>query len=301
MKKIILAIVLFVSVTVARAQSESYTMLTDSAVIRVMDETRKFATDVLHLKTGNDFYAWEIDSLTGYIKAKTVKQMYCYVYAYDPRTKKSPLEGAFQYYGNNETGAKKFADSLQQAGHEIMLYKTAGTSAAKITARMLDYSPMSICFILLHEAVHRHRGNTSSGLPYVFEEALCDLVANQHLFDLRAVSFDKSPLLFVYNSVNEKLYALVNETAAGKISLKKANKKLKSILSHADAFQRDRFGYTINHAYLERYRSYCKHYFLLKNALNKTGNHQKFLEQVFALTGTEEEVEQALRKMAEGK
>lgn len=291
------SLLLFLALTTFGVRSqETYQYLSDSARIKAIYQARIYARDSLGLDTGNDFYSWEIDSLTGHIKAKTVKEMYCYVYAYDPHSKRSPLKGAFQYFGNDEQGAKLFADSLRQKGHETMLYKTAGTSAARLTSRMLEYDPLSIRFIVLHEAVHRHRNNSGSGLPYVFEEALGDLVANTCM---PLLSKEDPKTVKEYTDRNEWLYTCINLASNGKISLRRCNREIKKALSGGDRFQNDRFGYPVNHAYLERYVSYCKYYFLLKEVLVRTGDLQLFLMKVFALKGTEKAVAVKLENMAD--
>jgi hypothetical protein len=294
LNKITLSLILTLTVSVVCSQ-DTYQYLSDSARIKAIYQARTYARDSLGLDTGNDFYAWEIDSLTGHIKAKTVRGMYCYVYAYDPRTRRSPLKGAFQYFGNDEQSARAFADSLKQKGHETMLYKTAGTSAAKLTSRMLEYDPLSIRFIILHESVHRHRNNSGSGLPYVFEEALCDLVANTCA---PALAKEDQKTVKAYTDRNEWLYTCINLARDGKISIRRCNREIKKALLSGDRFQNDRFGYKVNHAYLERYVSYCKYYFLLKEVLANTGDLQLFLMKVFALKGKEKEVAAKLEKMA---
>lgn len=289
----IFSLILFLLSGISTRAQETYEWINDSATIKTITTTRAFIVEELKLQTGDDFYAWETDSITGHIKCRTVKNMYCYVYAWDPRTKRSPLGRAFRYFGTDEKAAKAFEDSLKAKKYETMLYKTAGTSAAQITSRLLQYGGYSIRYILLHEAVHRHRGNTNSHLPYVFEEALCDVVA---IKGLQSLINDES--LWVYSNVDWNLHDRIKKAIDGKNSLKKCSKQVAAILREGDAFQKDRFGYTVNHAYLERYTSYCKYYFLIEKLWKKTGSWQNFFDKVFKLEGTEEEVAAQLRKLA---
>lgn len=294
MKPARISFLLLIAFVNTKAQ-QSYEILRDSNDIRAIERARIFAADSLKLNVGKNFYAWEIDSLTGYIKAKTVKKMYCYVYAWDVKNNKSPLDGAFQYFGTDEKKAKKFRRKMRRTGYETMLYKTAGTSAAEITSRMLDYSPSSIRFIILHESVHRHRGNNNLPLPYVFEEALCDLVANMYLPDGDTETDFTKPAKIVMT--NGKVGELINKAASGEMSLKECNKQMRKALKGADMFQRDRYNYKVNRAYLERYSSYCRHYVLLQKVFLKMKDRQKFFDTVFNLKGTEEEIVKQLEAL----
>lgn len=264
-----------------------------AAAIKTIEAARDYITQTLKLETGDDFYTVQADSTQ---VLRTQAAMYCYVYAAQKNALKPVFDAPFKYFDTDHTAARHYADSLQALGYDIMLYHTAGTSAAKLTARMLHYPSNSIAFIMLHESIHRHRQNTDSPLPYIFEEALCDLVANTHVGKVTG-----DDLIDLYIDCNEQIYGLVNDALAGKISKAKCYKRIQKILTRSDAFQRDRFNYEVNNAFLLRYTSYCKYYFLLLKCSQRYDNPAMFYKWVFALKGTEAEIAAALEALSKGK
>ena len=88
--------------------------------------------------------------------------------------------------------------------------------------------------------------------------------------------------------LNENIYQLFNsyidsinqtrKTEDIKNLCDRCNITLHQLLTEADDFQKDRFDYRVNNAYLLKNNNYCKEYFLLKRVLFRAGSIKNFLE-----------------------
>lgn len=276
-------------VTHAESQSRSnYWIDLEENKFQAIAFTQSFITDSLKLDKGKDFYIFEIDTVNG--PKKLSSKVYYYVYASFRNEQRSVFgEDAFKYFHHNDSLAYIYADSLKKAGYDVMVYHTAATSGAKFVQRMLEYAPGTISFIMFHESIHRHRQNTQSKLPYIFEEALGDVTGI--LFSSKAVKTKADKKIHAkFVKTNEKIYALIEKAIKGEISKEKCSVKLKKLLKKGDLFQKDRFNYEVNNAFLLRYTSYIKYYFLLKEVYGKWGDSEVFYSEVFKLSGTEDQV-----------
>ncbi len=218
--------------------------------LQLVKEVRGYLIDSLKLNVGEKFYTEFVDT----------DSMFYYVYVSQKDSVKKVTHDAYIYFGNYPTNAQLKADSFTQIGFDVMVYKTAGTSSAFLNKRLLQYDDLSLTFILIHEAIHRHKYNTGSKILYEYEEALCDVVANAYCGWMSHSSV-KNYVDFVYR--NEKIYQLINECAEFKITQLDAEKKIVKQLKQGTLFQNDRFNYPINNAFLLRYLNYSKHYFEL--------------------------------------
>ena len=88
--------------------------------------------------------------------------------------------------------------------------------------------------------------------------------------------------------MNERLYKRINSTIEKinghpsetiKINAK-CSRKINAILKSSDAFQKDRFNYEVNNAYLLKNSFYSVHYFLLKKVLHTQKSIRKLLEVI---------------------
>lgn len=234
---------------------------------------KKVATlikDSLKLNIGEDFYT----------RFSENDSMFNYVYVSRKDTVSKVTDGAFIYFGNHPYDAKIKADSLTKAGFDVMLYQTAGTSGAFISKRLLEYDELSIAFIMLHEAMHRHIANTHSTIPYEFEESIGDVVANSFCGWYSGANI-KNYFAFAFR--NEEIYTLINRCSKGKLSKEKCGTKIRSQLKDATLFQKDRFDYTVNNAYLLRNLFYTKRYFQLREVYQEIKNPKLFIEEMMKL------------------
>lgn len=238
-----------------------------------IDFIKKVATlvqDSLKLKIGNNFYT----------RFSENDSMFTYVYVSRKDTICKVTDGAFIYFGNHPNDANIKADSFSRYGFDVMIYKTAGTSGAFISKRLLEYDELSIAFIMLHEAMHRHIANCNSKIPYEFEESIGDVIANSFCGWYSGESVKN---YFAFSFRNEEIYSLINKCSNEKLSKAKCDQKIKSLIKNATLFQKDRFGYTVNNAYLLRNLFYTKRYFQLRELYQRMKNPKLFIDEMMKL------------------
>ena len=226
--------------------------------------------DSLKLNIGEDFYT----------RFSENDSMFSYVYVSRKDTISKVTDGAFIYFGNHPNEAKIKADSFDKAGFDVMVYHTAGTSGALIGKRLLEYEDISIAFIMIHEAMHRHIANSHSTIPYEFEESIGDLIANSFCGWFSGASVK---VYFDFAFRNEEIYILINRCSKGKLSKEKCDKKIKSQLNEATLFQKDRFDYTVNNAFLLRNSFYTKRYFQLRELYQEIKKPKLFIDEMMKL------------------
>lgn len=228
--------------------------------------TRTLIIDSLKLHPAREFYTQHIDQ----------DSLYCYVYVSSSDSVHKIFPGNFYYFGFDSERARKRSDSLSQLGYDVMLYQTAGTSASVITNHLLTYDTYSIAFIMLHEAMHVHLVYAGYRVPYYYEESIGDVVGNAYLKYCIPAGHKKTMKRFV--KCNEKVYRVINRCLKGKKSKVKSEKRIFKITEkYGTAFQRERYQYPVNNAYLLRFRDYTQHYFKLKRKFRKQSTLKKSL------------------------
>lgn len=252
-----------------------------------VQRARSFVIDSLHLNVdAESFYTrFKSDTATG-------NERYCYVYVSQSRKPESVLKTPYRYFKSNRNAAINFADSCKALGYDVMLYETAGTSDAALNKRLQQYCNASVAFIMLHEAVHRHKYRNKSALPYRFEEALCDLTAT--MFVARVLQ-DTGSYSADFIARNEYIYQQVNLALDRNISKKECAAQIAKAMKNAELFQRDRYDYEVNNAFLMRNYSYSYHYFLLKKCASGFETPAAFYNWIFSLKGTEKKVLKQLK------
>ena len=193
----------------------------------------------------------------------------------------------FKHFDTDEEAAIKEKANYDAQGFHTLLYKTAGTSSALITEKLLSYSMESIAFIVFHEAFHVHLSRSDCKIHYLFEEATGDIIGNYGSMLFAVCNKLLKPNLSKrQTSLNEHLYHFINETVQ-KISKSNVqqffgiyqgcNAKIGKLLKEGTAFQKDRFGYEVNNAYLLRNRYYGENYFLLRSLFQKMKSMAEFV------------------------
>ncbi len=214
---------------------------------------------------------------------------YQYVYVSLADSIKSPpeLKSAFIFCGTDEEQALKKAAEYKEKGNQVFCYKTYANSGALLNSRFISYSGEIKCFILFHELIHNYLSQEKIKIPYEFNEALADVIGNYGALDY-STETKKTDLALTKKQIciNEKLYKCMNSFISRINSNpekarqldKKCNKRIHSILESANTFQRDRFNYEVNNAYLVKNQYYSKNYFLLKKILRKQKSIKGLLE-----------------------
>lgn len=195
-------------------------------------------------------------------------------------------EKAYRYSGINEGFAKKLASLHESNGHHVFIYKTYATATAELNNRFISYSNEAKCFILLHEFIHHFKQDLSLPIPYEYEEALGDVVGSYGAMEFqKAFGGLDSKRLTSQRLLNEKVYNIINKTSvtidrkperADALS-STCERRIEELLIEGDSFQKDRFAYHVNNAYLLKNRYYSAKYFLLKRLFQKSGTLSNFL------------------------
>jgi len=209
------------------------------------------------------------------------------------------------YAGYDEDVAKSRENEMKEKGYQTFPYKTYGNAAAQLSTGLLSYPGEAQSFIVFHELTHNTLAELHIRMPYEFNEALSDVIGNYGTLDY-AEAEGKVDAKAAKNQVrvNEKLYKHFNtyiekinkHPEKGKSYHESCGKKVHHLLKKANAFQKDRFNYTVNNAYLLKNRNYCMEYFLLKRVLIKQKTIQKLLEVMKTLPDGVEECEKYLEK-----
>lgn len=266
--------------------------------------------DSLFLKELKDFVFKEIGTeLKGdfYTKWDTARKPYLYVYVSLPGKVECPsdLTAPFIYCGADENRAQKTESHFKEEGYHVFCYKTYANSAALLNERFMSYREETKCFIVFHELMHNYINQQKLIIPYELNEALSDVIGNYGALKYSEDSGETNlRIAKAQIKLNEKIYALLNSTISKinthprKISVLNARcqKKIHAFLKDADTFQRDRFDYEVNNAYLLKNQYYSRYYFLLKKVFLNSGTINEFLEIIKHLPEKISDCEKYLKK-----
>ena len=253
--------------------------------LELIDSLRMFAVNDLKLNTGKDFYRqWD----------HSADSMYSYLYISDTDRIHEPASlSSISGRCYSADSARILSDRFKAAGYETLVYKTAGNSNARLSDKLLSYPDEAIAFIVFHEATHRHLHSGAVHLiPYEYEEAFCDAVANRACKLFAA----KTGMINIHKvqaqaACFESIYKLLNATETKVDSLLKNKHKAilndcTSIVWHKAAkgnqFVKDRMQYPVNYAYFIRNMPYTKHYFEIKNWLRTGIDVKHAVDQIAA-------------------
>jgi hypothetical protein len=243
--------------------------------LALIDSIRQFIFNDLKLDAGDDFYtAWDKDT------SNDSMYIYLYVSRSDSVLIPDNLYQNYWSFGKDERGAIAKSKSLQALGYETLVYKTAGQSNARLNRKLLSYPDEAIAFILFHEATHRRPKTQTPSIPYIFEEALCDAVANAacvrfaektKLLRMKKVLQQKQIFESFYTLMKHARAEIENTPAAGHAGIMHAcNTQILKLAKHGNQFVKDRLLYPVNHAYFLRVESYSLNYFIMYNLLGNT-------------------------------
>lgn len=241
----------------------------EKSSLKLIQELEKFGRRELKLKLHHHFYTeWQ-----------EIEQKNTYVYISRSDSIVLPHKSdAFQFFGTDTLAAKSAADSFKIAGLDVLIYQTSGNSAVRLTHRLLNYPEEAIIFIVLHEMAHVHSNQKKLKIPYSSEESFGDFLGNiigevfvrkYHPEFLAAFTKQKETHEALYHLCDylEKHTQGVSESKKNAI-YDDAQNQMETIIHSSNAFQHDRFLYTMNHAYILRNRYYYRWYFDYKCVYN---------------------------------
>jgi hypothetical protein len=184
-------------------------------------------------------------------------------------------------------------------------YKSDQNASTKVTKKFISYPCEAKVFIMFHELMHNYINQKKLKIPYDFEEATCDIMGNYGAMALAKEESLIDPALSRQQvSVNEKIYRIINRHIAKVNSQPEKRAKYHSACYHllqkqlkkANAFQKDRFDYTVNNGFLLKNKNYSANYFLLKKTFLKAKTITRFVETI---NGLPEEDDSCIKYLSE--
>lgn len=268
--RFLFCIIFFVIPSIALPQVAEF----DSTGLKLIREIEQYCRGSLEMDLPNDYYKkWADSNKPNY-----------YVYIAEKDSIKSISALPYRSFGRNKEQAMKSKSFYDSLGFHTLLYKTYGTAATQLSKHLLAYQKVSIAFIAFHEATHLYLRSDGKRIPYVLEEASCDLMGNYGslLFS------DQSDLLSKREAEEqiqqiEQLAVGINLCIAAKNETEREKgysalrKQIQRLDSSKNRFKAERYNYELNNAYLVRNKSYTYHYFKLKQLYQLKNSLREFL------------------------
>jgi len=206
-----------------------------------------------------------------YKKWQKKEQQLTYVYISRPDSIILPKDSSpFKYFGTDTLAARIHAVKSEEEGLDAMVYNTSGTSATLLTHHLLNYPKEAIIFVVLHEMAHVHRDKSKLKIPYPAEESFGEFLGNHASLKFAEKYYPELiPAIKKQRSVQEKIYRLLSEAetqvqghnqAEKEVRYQAISAALKVILLEANIFQKERYNYPVNNAYILRNRYYYQWY-----------------------------------------
>lgn len=257
---------------------------------------KEFAFKTLDYKLTGEFYT---------VMDTVAPQFYVFYCPRDTIFAHSDYSTAFIYCGTNLERANYLVSQYTKNGYHSFCYKAFANSSAHLNSRFLSYSKETQAFIVLHELMHNFIFQKKLKIPYSINEAMCDIFGNYgaQAFS-KETTFVNNNKLLKQQKKNEKFYECVNKYVL-KVNQKnidslilysQCEKEMAVLLQETDAFQKDRFSYSVNNAYLAKNYYYSKHYFLLKRVMLKQKGLPQLIKILEKMPATEEECVKYLEK-----
>lgn len=210
-------------------------------------------------------------------QSRSIDSPYVYVYVSPSGKVENALKNSGYFlFCNHDLKKAHYYDSLYSDVNDCFVYTTAANASTRLTKELLGYRKETQAFIVFHELTHVLLNSINSKLTYTVSESVCDVVANYLCREYAVIDDDLNlKTVDVQIQVNEHLYNLFNSTilrintnAAQKpMAVKFLNKELGRVLVKGDAFQKQRFNYPVNNAYLLKNSFYSENYYFYKQKL----------------------------------
>lgn len=274
-------------------------LFSESDHLKMIRELEEFAEHELGLRLKRKFYR----------KWLPVEQQLTYVYVSRPDSILLPPGKAnFNYFGTDTLKAKEFAQSENEHGFDTMIYHTSGTSATKLTHHLLNYPPEAVMFIVLHEMAHVNREKRKLKIPYPAEESFGDFLGN-YASEAFAKKYYPQHIdrIIKQRKIQEEIYFLLKkaEKQTQGISAELKNKRysevnsaMQELIKDANEFQKDRYNYPVNHAYILRNRYYYKWHDEFSKIYKKGNSLPEMVKLYNSLPEQEKDVSLLLKKMS---
>lgn len=236
-----------------------------NAQIHLIDTIKSYCRKEINMQLGAYFYTqWEIQQ--GMLHFVYVSEADCVNVPTGMRD--------FMYFGTDAKAAWLAADNLQAKGLHTMVYLSAGTSATRLNETLMSYPMDAIALIVFHEALHVHFRLKGVKIPLAIEEAASDVLSRYVTRDFQksTKSISRKDLKrttrimeYIYRVINKSIEDLVCHSTQQTIIYNKCYKKIQRALRKSNNYQKKRFSYAVNNAFLIRNSFYSQYYFLLKD------------------------------------
>ena len=192
------------------------------------------------------------------------------------------------YYNTDSAAAAGKAYELTSQGFQAFCYRSYANSAALLNKRLVSYPPEAAAFIVFHELTHIYIQQLRLRMSYEFNEALADVIGNYGAMQYAVASGTlETSSVKKQTYINEQLYRSFNKCLSSieraqpsEIAQlhRKCSKQRDLLMQQANSFQKDRFNYPVNNAYLLKNSNYCRRYFLLRSVIIKQQSIKGMLE-----------------------
>ncbi len=197
----------------------------------------------------------------------------------------------------NET--KKYTETSDNdtikdhASYDTLYYDVPADAGCKLRPEFTTYSPEGLAFVIFHELMHNFIIQKKLDIPYVFNEAICDIMGNYCTLDF-AKSDARIHLHAAQQQImtNNKLYTAINRciTTIGDhpemlaTAHATCEARINKLLGNANKFQKFRFAYKVNNGFLLKCRNYSWNYFILKKIFLKQSSMLDFVKIICQLS-----------------
>jgi len=228
---------------------------------------------------------YELDK-SFYVDTVAVSLPFYYLYVSEKNRVQRPLEALKELisFDKDEAAALERATTLEKKGYDVFIYKTYANSSAIINKRFMEYPLEAQVFIMFHEYMHNYIHEKQLIVKYTTNEAAGDVVGTcLSLKYFKGTSFYKNAKRQV--RVNENIYKYINAYLEKKYprqsDKERLENRIKRQLGKGNSFQKDRFDYPVNNAYLLKNQYYSKEYFRLKKLCRKHKSLIEFLDAFY--------------------
>lgn len=246
--------------------------------------------DTLFFETLKQFY----NKKAGYVLNKHLfttfekndSMPYNYIYISEANKVKNALPADFIYATSDTAIANKKVRENSRPGTRLFLYKTFGTSDARLTKNLVNYSAESKAFIVFHELTHNYFSQRHTPINYHLNEATCDvlgkyfsrkLLKETKLLDKEKLKEEIRSLEAIYTVINSTIKKIAQDSVNTEKYCREAEPAIKKEIGPGDSFFKDRFYYTVTTAYLLKNQFYCKYYFKVSKLYRRSRNFDKFI------------------------
>lgn len=173
--------------------------------------------------------------------------------------------------------ASRFQKFLDKNYFDTLLYKVHASNPRGLSKHLLNFSPEEIIPVLFHEIFHSCMRKISPRHTIYGEESFAE--AFSYFLGIEFSKLDNrlnTDLLieseYAFENISLFIRQCVDEVEKGKVNDKfyrDSERICRKIMTNLDDYQKQRFDYPFNNAFLLRYKKYCYDYYTNKQQVYK--------------------------------